>query len=147
MQKNISGYGTTEVNIYYDRNIISISINLDGGSSLTSVVNGKLSGRYGAPVEFSTPYRTDYKFIGWNTVGGTLPAIFTEEASYTALWSTLVVSASLSQLSDISMSYSLSGSVITFTADSGYSSYSWELDGSLLPSSSKSISIDTVGFR
>lgn len=147
VQKNISGYGTTEVNIYYDRNIITLSINLDGGSSLTSVVNGKLNGRYGASVEFSAPYRMNYKFIGWNTVGGTLPAIFTEEASYTALWSTLGVSASLSQLSDISMSYSQSGSVITFTADSGYSSYSWELDGSLLPSSSKSISIDTVGFR
>ncbi|MBQ0050942.1 MAG: InlB B-repeat-containing protein [Treponema sp.] len=147
VQKNISGYGTTEVNIYYDRNIISLSINLDGGSSLTSVVNGKLNGRYGAPVDFSTPYRMNYKFIGWNAAGGTLPAKFTESAAYTALWSKSALSVSLNQLSDISMSYNQSGSVITFTADSGYSSYSWELDGSSLSSSSKSVSIDTANFR
>ena len=85
-QKTIVAGGTTVIEIYYDRNLIIFTINLNGGQSTTALENGKLTGLYGAPVSIEAPAKTGFSFAGWNTAGGNLPEIFTEDGTYTAIW-------------------------------------------------------------
>lgn len=127
VQQEIKGDGSTIVDVYYDRNIISFTLELDGGTTTTALSNGKLQGKYGAPVSIAVPTKNSYAFAGWNTSGGTLPAYFISDASYTALWSNATVT--VSAFSDITVSSVQNGTEWTFTADGGYSTYKWLLDG------------------
>ncbi|MBO4404357.1 MAG: InlB B-repeat-containing protein, partial [Treponema sp.] len=84
-QENVAADGKTVVKIYYDRNTITLTINLDGGTA-SGVTDGKLTGRYGAQVPSVTPVRENYEFLGWNNANGKLPETFTENKTYKALW-------------------------------------------------------------
>lgn len=76
-QSKIAADGSTVVKICYDRKIINLTFNLDGGN-----IDGKtevvvVSGKYGANVSvpISEPIKTDCKFVGWDkTVPQTFPA-------------------------------------------------------------------------
>ena len=79
-QKKIRSDGSTIVKLYYDRKIVTLTFNSDGGSSVASI-----SGKYGAAVPtVPAPAKSGYTFGGWT------PAIPTEfpavDTAYTAQW-------------------------------------------------------------
>ena len=79
-QEKIMADGSTVVKIYYNRNIITLTLNLDGGDGDTTIV-----GKYGATVTAPTnPTKAGYTFIQWNPQ---LPTAFpTENSIFTAKW-------------------------------------------------------------
>lgn len=82
----IEASGTT-VQLKYKRNRVTLTFELDGGSS-TSLPSGKtLTGKYGSTLSVADPMKDSHTFTGWNSTGGTLPATFplTNE-TYTAQW-------------------------------------------------------------
>ncbi len=56
----IAADGSTEVEIYYDRNYYLMSFDLDGGYGVEPIY-----ARYGAPVSVGVPTKGGYEFIGW----------------------------------------------------------------------------------
>ena len=79
-QEKIAANGSTVVKIYYDRNTITLTLNLDGGEGDESI-----SGKYEEAVTTpANPTKTGYTFAGWNP---SLPAAFpAKNATYTAKW-------------------------------------------------------------
>ena len=78
-QMKISADGSTVVKIYYDRNIITLKLKLDGGEG-----EKEITGKYGATVTVSAnPTKTGYTFDSWSPP---LPAALTENVTYTANW-------------------------------------------------------------
>ena len=78
-QMKISANGSTVVKIYYDRNTITLTLDLDGGEGTESI-----TGKYGATVNVRVPTKNGYTFAGWNLdLPATLPA---GNAEYTATW-------------------------------------------------------------
>lgn len=88
----IEASGTT-VQLKYKRNRVTLTFELDGGSS-TSLPSGKtLTGKYGSPLSVAYPMKDSHTFTGWKTSGGTviptLPATFpVTDETYTAQWET-----------------------------------------------------------
>ena len=83
-QQTIKGDGTTIVQIKYDRNEITLTLDLNDLNISNPHVIKKVKGRYGAPVTVAEPTCHGYKFIGWSP---TLPATFPEtDSSHTAQW-------------------------------------------------------------
>ena len=85
-QQTIKADGSTVVRIDYDRNLITLTLNLDGGSTTTSLTDGnKLKGRFGADVPaVSDPTKTGCAFKDWKPE---LPAKFpAQDGTYTAQW-------------------------------------------------------------
>ncbi len=80
----IAADGTTEVEIYYDRNYYLMSFALDGGYGVEPIY-----ARYGADISVGEPTKAGYTFDGWTKDGAdaeipqTMPA---ENSSYTAKW-------------------------------------------------------------
>ena len=128
-QQTIAPDGSTVVDVYYDRNIINLTINLDGGTTTTALNGGVLSGRYGATVSLADPTKSGWYFTGWNTSGGKLPTTFTEPRTYKALWTRAGVSVTVASISDIQVKQHIDGTMVTLTADAGYTSYQWKVDG------------------
>lgn len=101
----IEASGTT-VQLTYKRNRVTLTFELDGGSS-TSLPSGKtLTGKYGSTLSVADPMKDSHTFTGWNSTGGTLPATFplTNE-TYTAQWEpdvpeNLVQNADFSKLTE-----------------------------------------------
>ena len=146
-QKTIAPDGSTVVDVYYDRNIINLTINLDGGSTTTALNNGVLSGRYGAPVSLVAPTKSGWHFTGWNTSGGTLPTTFTEPGTYKAQWTGAGVSVTVAPVSDIQVRQHTDGTTVTLTADAGYTSYQWKVDGVVQNGqTSKVLELDTSSW-
>lgn len=56
----IAADGSTEVEIYYDRNYYLMSFDLDGGYGVEPIY-----ARYGAPVSVGEPTKGGYEFTGW----------------------------------------------------------------------------------
>ena len=80
----IANDGSTVVKIYYDRRIITLKLDLDGGEGTTEI-----RGRYGATVTAPTaPTKTDCIFDGWsNPWSNELPSTFPSQGeTYTAQW-------------------------------------------------------------
>ena len=79
-QQKINAAGSTVVNIYYDRNTVTVSFNTDGGTAV-----GSKSGRYGAPLLKPTdPTKTGNSFAGWEPQ---LPEEFPlNDTEYKAKW-------------------------------------------------------------
>lgn len=74
-QSKIAADGSTVVKIYYDRKIINLTFNLDGGNIDGKTEDVVVSGKYGANVSVSEPVKADCKFVGWDkTVPQTFPA-------------------------------------------------------------------------
>ena len=83
-QQTIKGYGTTIVQIKYDRNEITLTLDLNDLNISNPHDIKKVKGRYGAPVTVAEPTCSGYKFIGWSPA---LPATFPEtDSSHTAQW-------------------------------------------------------------
>ena len=83
-QQTIKGDGTTIVQIKYDRNEITLTLDLNNLNSTNPHDIKKVKGRYGAPVTVAEPTCHGYKFIGWSPA---LPATFPEtDSSHTAQW-------------------------------------------------------------
>lgn len=82
----IEASGTT-VQLKYKRNRVTLTFELDGGSS-TSLPSGKtLTGKYGSTLSVVDPMKDSHIFTGWNSTGGTLPATFPlTDKTYTAQW-------------------------------------------------------------
>ena len=78
----INADGSTIVKLYYDRKIVTLTFNSDGGSSVASI-----SGKYGAAVPtVPEPAKSGYTFGGWMPV---IPSEFpADNATYTAKWKT-----------------------------------------------------------
>ncbi len=65
--------------IYYDRNIITLTLDLANGEGKTEI-----TGKYGATINVTVPTKTDYIFANWDSE---LPATFPPaDAKYTAKW-------------------------------------------------------------
>ena len=79
-QKTIRTDRTTVLKIYYDRNLITLSFNTDGGNAITPI-----TGKFGAAVtKPANPAKTGYTFASWTPLIPTvMPA---EDAAYTANW-------------------------------------------------------------
>ena len=80
-QNVIKADGTTVVRIYYKRNEITITLDLDGGSTTTVLANGEggkkvLKGKYGAPITIADPTKASVTFYKWDPI---LPATFPPE--------------------------------------------------------------------
>ena len=90
-QAAIKADGSTVVQIKYDRNIITLTLNLDGGTTSTELENGEdgtkiLKGKYGADVKaVEDPTKAPgLLFLHWNPkLPSTFPA---QSAKHTALW-------------------------------------------------------------
>lgn len=77
----VAADGSTEVEIYYDRNYYLLSLDLAGGWGADPIY-----ARYGAVIGLSDPTKPGYTFAGWNpTAPGTMPAQNTTlKANWTA---------------------------------------------------------------
>lgn len=111
----IAADGSTEVEIYYDRNYYLLSLDLQGGYGAEPVY-----ARYGAPISIAKPEKAGYNFGGWDkTVPATMPA---ENMSLTAKWnagqSTYLVQYWLENANDDGYSYD-ADSTRTVTATVG----------------------------
>ena len=90
-QAAIKADGSTLIQIKYDRNIITLTLNLDGGTTSTELENGEggtkiLKGKYGADVKaVEDPTKAPgFLFLHWNPkLPSTFPA---QSAKHTALW-------------------------------------------------------------
>lgn len=141
-QITISGNGKSVLNIYYNRKIIALTFDLDGGTSETELEQNKLSGKYGARIDFVEPVKTGYKFVGWNLVGEALPEYFEIDKTYKALWAGTGIEYTVSPLSDISVEVTQNGNIINIIADKGYDSYIWSVDDEKQNSESNSFDFD-----
>ncbi|MBO5125438.1 MAG: InlB B-repeat-containing protein [Spirochaetaceae bacterium] len=146
-QETIAPDGSTVVDVFYDRKIINLTLDLDGGSTTTALSGGMLSGRYGAPVSLVAPTKSGWHFTGWNTSGGTLPTTFTGPGTYKALWTGAGVSVTVAPVSDIQVRQHTDGTTVTLTADAGYTSYQWKVDGVVQNGqTSKVLELDTSSW-
>ena len=85
IQKPIAADGSTVVQIKYDRNLITLTLNLDGGGLTPPLPENKLKGRFGSDVPaVANPIKEGYVFSVWNPK---LPKKFpAENGTYTAQW-------------------------------------------------------------
>ncbi len=79
-QKTIAEDGTTVVQIMYDRKVITLTFDTDGGSEVNAI-----EGKYGAKITDSiVTTKTGYVFVAWNP---TLPETFpSADSEYKATW-------------------------------------------------------------
>ncbi|MBO4508622.1 MAG: InlB B-repeat-containing protein [Spirochaetaceae bacterium] len=141
-QSFINGNGTTEVKIYYKRNIVTFTLDLAGGTLDDQTGTLTKTGKYGQTVSINQPQKTGTSFAGWNTEGGTLPSTFDENETYTAKWtSSRVIEITVGSLSDLTVTKSQNGNIITFTSEE-CDSYNWTLDDAQI-STTRTCTIDT----
>ena len=150
-QKTIAGDGTTVVKVYYDRKEISLSLNLNGGSTTTPLSGGKLKGRFEAPVTVADPTKAGHIFTGWNPP---LPATFpAQDGTHTASWTPIPKYAVTFSVEGLPANGTLKakadgiaetetspinveqGKTVTFTAEpsSGYELKEWKVDDVAVP--------------
>ena len=78
-QVKITADGKAVVKIYYDRNEITLTLDLAGGEGQTEI-----TGKYGATINVTAPTKSGYDFAGWNPeLPETFPA---KNVTYTATW-------------------------------------------------------------
>lgn len=80
----IAADGSTEVEIYYDRNYYLVNFELDGGYGTEPIY-----GRYGTPITAEDPSKAGYTFAGWSLNGITevdLATTISKDVTYIALW-------------------------------------------------------------
>ena len=152
-QKTIATDGSTVVEIKYDRKLISLTINLNGGTTTTTLTNGKLTGLYGAEVSIVEPEREDYTFSGWSPA---LPGVFPAESPetvYKALWfsdskTETGISVTLGDNPDINITDVVQeAGKVTFTAESGLANYKWYVNGkSGVQGTERTFVLDTTGL-
>ncbi len=87
----IAADGSTEIEVYYDRNYYLVSFDLNGGYGVDPIYT-----RYGATVSVGKPTRPGYVFDGWKLIscGGETPTA-DQEAAYSLVNSITVPSMNL----------------------------------------------------
>ncbi len=71
--------GSTVLTVYYERNVYTVTLDLQGGKGITTSV----SGRHGAELGVGTPAKDGYTFGGWEPP---LPAKYLKNSTHTAKW-------------------------------------------------------------
>ncbi len=97
------------------------------------------------------PVLTDASFLGWyqdsDFSGDRITKIQKGSTGDITLWAkwggALTVSVYASATSDVSITQTQNSERITFTADQGYSSYTWEVDGTIQSSTGNTFVFDT----
>ncbi|WP_265445267.1 InlB B-repeat-containing protein [Acetivibrio straminisolvens] len=139
-QETILANGSTVVEIYYKRNINSLSWNVNGGNPLTGTfTQGNVM--YGTPIDKpTTPTRTGYTFAGWYKDAGLTSALEENatmpdtDLTLTAKWNVNQYTITFnsnggSAVAAITKDY---GSVVTAPAQptrEGYNFAGWKLNG------------------
>lgn len=126
----VAADGSTEVEIYYDRNYYLLSLDLAGGWGADPIY-----ARYGAVISLSSPTKSGYTFGGWNpTAPANMPA---ENQTLTAKWtagqSTYLVQYWLENANDDGYSYDTSvkktastGSKVSGSNDKSYTGFHFD---------------------
>ena len=141
-QKTISADGSTIVEIRYERNKYSVTYD-DGVEGENISVPAKKTYKYGATVDVNFTgigSRSGYTFKGWKnganyfytSDGTTSFEMGDEDVTLTAQWEKITaggISVTISENSDISIAKTKNGTEIILTADSGYTNYTWKIDG------------------
>lgn len=126
----IAADGSTEVEIYYDRNYYLLSLDLAGGWGADPIY-----ARYGAVIGLSSPTKPGYTFAGWNpTAPANMPAgNQTLKANWTAGQSTYLVQYWLENANDDGYSYDTSvkktastGSKVSGSNDKSYTGFHFD---------------------
>ncbi len=145
MQDSTNAYGIKQIRIYYKLETITLTLNLDGGTLDGETNTLTRTGKYGQTVTINNPNRTGYNFVGWNTVGESLPSTFYTNATYTARWSTTRGISITANDTDIHVNKTINGNTITFIADD-CDSYNWTLDETTI-GTEKNCIINTSSLR
>lgn len=126
----IAADGSTEVEIYYDRNYYLLSLNLDGGYGADPVY-----ARYGAAIAIDDPVKAGYTFGGWTPAKPeTMPA---SDMTLTAQWNagqaSYLVQYWLENANDDNYSYDSSvqrstavGSSVSGSNDKSYDGFNFD---------------------
>lgn len=126
----IAADGSTEVEIYYDRNYYLLSLDLKGGYGADPVY-----ARYGAAIAIDDPVKAGYTFGGWDqTKPDTMPA---KDTTLTAQWNagqaTYLVQYWLENANDDNYSYDSSvqrsatvGSSVSGSGDKSYTGFKFD---------------------
>ena len=129
-QTAIAADGSTEVRINYTRETVTFTIDLAGGTLGEQTGTVTKTGKYGQSISVANPTRQGFTFDGWNAVGGTIPATFDETKTYTALWTSAGgITATIAPLHTIAITKADVDGSITLTAESGFTDYSWLING------------------
>ena len=108
-QQTIAEDGSTVVEIRYNRVLVTLTLNLAGGTGATTV-----SGKYGAAVSVSNPEKDGYAFAGWNPA---LPQTFpAADATYTATWTAVTQAVKVSDIEITGNDSVAKGGSVTLTA-------------------------------
>ncbi len=129
MQSFIKGDGSTEVKIYYRREILNIKFDPNGGlfEGQSKVVTK--TGKYGQTLKLENPKKYGAAFIGWKTADGKELSILEENETYYAEWKTFFELSVI--VSDIEVNKTQNENIITFIAEE-CDSYKWTLDNSVI---------------
>lgn len=124
-QDIIAADGSTVIRLYYDREMVTVTLDLsegvlDGDSGIITK-----TGKYGSIFFVNEPVRSGYVFERWSS---NLPDRYYEDATYTALWTrTIPVGIEITvDISDIIVTKTENGNYITFEAEV-CDSYHWLL--------------------
>ena len=126
----IAADGSTEVEIYYDRNYYLLSLNLDGGYGADPVY-----ARYGAAIAIDDPVKAGYTFGGWTPAKPEtmLASDMTLTAQWTAGQATYLVQYWLENANDYNYSYDSSvqrsatvGSSVSGSGDKSYTGFKFD---------------------
>ena len=132
-QTTIEEDGSTEVRINYSLETITYTLNLEGGTLDSETETIEKNGKYGQTVDISDPTWEGHTFAGWTGTGsryGRLPDTFTENGTFTANWTNAsVISVTISSESDLAITKTVTATTITLDAISGFTNYSWKIDG------------------
>ena len=128
-QETIASNGSTVVKIYYERERVTLTLDLTGGTlggeSGTVTISGKYGSQYAA---VGTPEKQGYNFDGWNPE---LPATL-ENATCQAVFkgNPTSISVTVSPNATLAIQKTESENAITLTAQSGHTSYTWKINNS-----------------
>ncbi len=131
-QTAIAADGSTVVRIDYTREIITFTLDLDGGTLGTQTGTVTIQGKYGQSVN-AAPTKDGYSLSGWIKSDSTeivsLPTVYDVPAAYTAVWTSANgITVTISQNSTITVTKVISGDTVTLTAAEGYTDYKWYMD-------------------
>lgn len=128
-QETILANGSAEVKVYYDRKVITLTFDSDGGTAVESII-----GKYGATITApENPTKEGYSFVEWiPEIPSNIPS---EDTTYKVLWEEnsigIIVQAPVqSDIPNLEKPI-ISGTTVTFEVPEEYVSYSWHIDGVL----------------
>ncbi len=128
-QTKIAADGSTVVKIYYDRKIINLTFNLDGGNIDGKTEDVVVSGKYGSDLSIKEPKKYNHTFTNWNPI---VPKTFpSENTIYTAVYKKSFIIVSVRDWnSDLKISKSETDDyVYTVTIPNSYTSISYFING------------------